>query len=58
MTNKSRICHVLTPSETNTRFICHVHTPSESCLFERLQQVSEWRLLGLFGFGRINRANT
>ena len=30
MTNKSRICHVLTPSETNTRFICHVLTPSET----------------------------
>ena len=29
MTNKSRICHVLTPSETNTRSICHVLTPSE-----------------------------
>ena len=49
MTNKSRICHVLTPSQTNTRFICHVLTPSElfavicyvcSGLFERLQQIS------------------
>ena len=29
MTNNYRICHVLTPSETNTRFICHVLTPSE-----------------------------
>ena len=29
MTNKSRICNVLTPSETNTRFFCHVLTPSE-----------------------------
>ena len=29
MTNKSRICHVVTLSETNTRFICHVLTPSE-----------------------------
>ena len=29
MTNNYRICHVLTPSETNTRFICHVFTPSE-----------------------------
>ena len=28
MTNNYRICHVLTPSETNTRFICHVLTPS------------------------------
>ena len=44
MTNY-RICHVLTPSQTNTRFICHVLTPSElfaiiCCLFERLQQIS------------------
>ena len=29
MTNNYRIFHVLTPSETNTRFICHVLTPSE-----------------------------
>ena len=31
MTNNYRICncHVLTPSETNTRSICHVLTPSE-----------------------------
>ena len=29
MTNKSRICQVLAPSEKNTRFICHVLTPSE-----------------------------
>ena len=29
MTNNYRICHVLTPSETNARFICHVLTPSE-----------------------------
>ena len=29
MTNNYRICHVLTTSETNTRFICHVLTPSE-----------------------------
>ena len=29
MINNYRICHVLTPSETNTRFICHVLTPSE-----------------------------
>ena len=29
MTNNYRICHVLTPSETNTRFICHVLTLSE-----------------------------
>ena len=29
MTNNYRICHVLTPSETNTRFICDVLTPSE-----------------------------
>ena len=29
MTNNYRICHVLTTSETNTRFTCHVLTPSE-----------------------------
>ena len=29
MTNKSRICHVLTPSETNAKFICLVLTPPE-----------------------------
>ena len=71
MTNNYRICHVLTPSETNTRFICHVLTPSELlavicyvCLsvYNRFRQ---WRLLGLlielwfcFGFGRTNRVNT
>ena len=71
MTNNYRICHVLTPSETNTRFICHVLTPSELfavicyvCLsvYNRFRQRP---LLGLlielwfcFGFGRTNRVNT
>ena len=71
MTNNYRICHVLTPSETNTRFICHVLTPSELfavichvCLsvYNRFRQS---RLLGLlielwfcFGSGRTNRVNT
>ena len=71
MTNNYRICHVLTPSETNTRFICHVLTPSELfavichvCLsvYNRFRQR---RLLGLlielwfcFGFGRTNRVST
>ena len=29
MTNNYPICHVLTPSETSTRFICHALTPPE-----------------------------
>ena len=40
MTNNYRICHVLTPSETNTRFICHVLTPSELFAVICLQQIS------------------
>ena len=73
MTNNYRICHVLTPSETNTRFICHVLTPSESfavichvCLsVYNMYRFRQRRLLGLlielwfcFGFGRTNRVNT
>ena len=42
MTNNYRICHVLTPSETNTRFICHVLTPSE--LFVNVYNVQNIRL--------------
>ena len=68
MTNNYRICHVLTPSETNTRFICHVLTPSELfvvighvCLsvYNRFRQrrllIELWFC---FGFGRTNRVNT
>ena len=53
MTNKSRTCHVLTPSETNTRFICHVLTPSE--LFVMFKQVSA---MAFARFEQTNRANT
>ena len=45
MTNNYRICHVLTPSETNTRSIvsiCHVLTPSE--LFVNVYKVQNIRL--------------
>ena len=42
MTNRYRICHVLTPSETirDLFVMCSRHQSYLSCSFERLQQVS------------------
>ena len=49
MTNKCRICHVLTPSETNTRFIC-MCSRYQSYVCLSVYNMFVWRLLGLLRF--------